>query len=70
MSGMAAGKRVNEFSREYPQWYYEKHPDTCVRTAKAAGRRRKLNVDGEPRVRIRDGKVTLTWPQPVESMAS
>jgi hypothetical protein len=66
---MAAGKRVNEFSHIVPLWFYEKSPDTAVRTAKAAGRRHKRNVDGEPRVRIRDGKVTLTWPQPVEAMA-
>lgn len=66
---MAAGRRVNEFSREYPLWYYAKQPDTCVRTARAAGRRLRKNVDGEPRVRILGGKVTLTWPQPVEAMA-
>lgn len=66
---MAAGKKVNEFSREYPLWYYERSPEACVRSARVAGRRRRLDVDGEPRVRIRDGKVTLTWPQSVEAMA-
>lgn len=64
---MAAGKKVNEFSREYPLWYYERSPDACHRSARAAGRRRRKVVEGEPRVRIRDGKVTLTWPQPVEA---
>lgn len=67
---MAAGKKVNEFSREYPLWYYERSADTCLRTARAAGRRRRKDVDGNPIVRIRNGKVTLTWPQPVaESVA-
>lgn len=66
---MAAGRRVNEFSREYPLWYYERSAETCIRSARVAGRRARKDVDAEPRVRIRDGKVTLIWPQPVESMA-
>jgi hypothetical protein len=66
---MAAGKRVNEFSQTYPLWRYERFPTACVESARAAGRRRRLDVDGEPRVRIRGGKVTLTWPQPVEAIA-
>jgi hypothetical protein len=66
---MAAGKRVNEFSQSFPVWYYERSPEACVRSARAAGRRRRKAVDGEPRVRIRGGKVTLIWSQPVEAMA-
>lgn len=66
---MAAGKRVNEFSQTYPLWRYERFPAACVASARDVGRRKRLNVDGEPRVRIRSGQVTLTWPQPVEAMA-
>lgn len=67
---MAAGRRVTEFSQTFPLWYYERSPEACDRAARAAGRRRRKHVDGEPKVRIRNGKVTLTWPQPVaESVA-
>ena len=60
---MVTKTRADAFSQDFPLWYYERHPDTCVRTAKAAGRRRRMNVDGEPKVRVQGGKVTLTWPQ-------
>jgi hypothetical protein len=67
---MAAGKRVTEFSQTYPLWRYERFPAACVESARDTGRRRRKHVDGEPKVRIRAGKVTLTWPQPVEAIAS
>jgi hypothetical protein len=68
---MAAGKRVNEFSRDYPLWYYARSRETCLARARRAGRARRLDVDAEPQVRVNlaTGKVTLTWPQPVEAAA-
>lgn len=66
---MVTKTAANEFSQSFPLWYYERSPEACVRSARAAGRRRRKDVDGEPRVRVRNGKVTLTWPQPVEAMA-
>lgn len=67
---MVTKTAANEFSQSFPLWYYERSADTCIRSARAAGRRRRKQVDGEPRVRILGGKVTLTWPQPVQSLAS
>lgn len=66
---MAAGRKVNQFSQSFPIWRYERFPAACVESARAAGRRSRKHVDGEPRVRIRNGKVVLTWPQPVEAAA-
>lgn len=66
---MAAGKKVNEFSQTYPLWRYEQFPGACVSSALDAARRRRIHVEGNPVVRIRAGKVTLTWPLPVEAMA-
>jgi hypothetical protein len=60
---MVTKTRANEFSQSFPLWYYERSADTCIRAARAAGRRKRCHVDGEPRVRIRAGKVTLSWPQ-------
>ncbi|MCW6008701.1 hypothetical protein K1W54_29765 [Micromonospora sp. CPCC 205371] len=60
---MVTKTRANEFRQEFPLWYYERSAATCVRTAKAAGRRRRMNVDGEPKVRIQSGRVILIWPQ-------
>lgn len=68
MGCMAVGRRVNEFSQTYPLWYDERSPEACVRSGRAADRRERLNVDAEPKVRIRNGQVALTWPQPVEAM--
>jgi hypothetical protein len=60
---MVTKTRANEFRQEFPLWYYERSADTCVRAARAAGRRRRMNVDSEPVVRIRSGKVILIWSQ-------
>jgi hypothetical protein len=49
---------ADEFSYAVPGWYWDKNRATAVRSARAAGRKRRKKVDGEPQVHV-----ILVWPQ-------
>jgi hypothetical protein len=62
---MAAKTSADEFAYAVPGWYWEKNPDTALRSARAAARRKRKNADGEPVVHV-----ILVWPQQAEESAA
>jgi hypothetical protein len=56
MGFMSATESADEVTITVPWWRVRHHPETVLRVARDAARRKRVNTDGEPTVRV-----TLVW---------